>query len=295
MKTASRIFLFTGLFLVLAGSIGVPAYASNPPPPGLMGLMKQGKLDEARLALEARVKASPADLGAANDLALFLANMGEFEASRRALETALLANPESATAFRNLRELASQQFAESYAKAIGKTPPKKEPALNSNGLDPIAMKKAIDEGRTVLAAAEAARKAELARVELAKAEAAKAEAARLAAAMPKDDDVEKRLMAWAQAWSRKDFNAYSNFYSESFSIPAHKTRAAWLAFRKPRILGKKEIVVEVSDISITPRSAKEVEVRYNQRYESGSLRVRSRKTQVWVMEDGAWKIRAEQN
>ncbi len=260
-----------------------------------MGLMRQGKLDEARLALEARVKASPADLGAANDLALFLASMGEFEASRRALETALLANPESATAFRNLRELASQQFAESYAKAIGKPPPKKEPTLNSNGLDPIAMKKAIDEGRTVLAAAEAARKAELARVELAKAEAAKAESARMASATPKDDDVEKRLMAWAQAWSRKDFNAYSSFYSESFSIPAHKTRAAWLASRKPRIVGKKEIVVEVSDISISPRSAKEVEVRYNQRYESGSLKVRSRKTQVWVMEDGAWKIRAEQN
>lgn len=280
MKTAPRLILLTAFFCFLSGSIAVPALASTPPPSGLLTLLRQGKIDDARMALEARVKASPADLGAANDLALFLATVGDLEGSRKTLESALLANPESATAFRNLRELAGQQFSESYAKAIGKTPPKKDVALDSKGLDPVALKKAMDEGRVVIAAAEAVRRAELAKAER---------------PAQGGQDVEALLEAWAKAWSKKDFNQYASFYSDRFSIPAHKTRDAWLAFRKPRILGKKVIVVEVSNIVVTPRVAGEVEVKYDQRYESGTLRVRSRKTQVWVSEDNTWKIKLEQN
>ncbi len=280
MKTAPRLILLTAFFGFLIGSTAIPAFASTPPPSGLMTLLRQGKIDEARMALEARVKASPADLGAANDLALFLATAGDLEGSRKTLESALLANPESATAFRNLRELAGQQFSESYAKAIGKVPPKKDVALDSKGLDPIALRKAMDEGRVVIAAAEAARRTELAKVER------PAQGAQ---------DVQALLEAWAKAWSKKDFNQYAGFYSTRFSVPAHKTRDAWLAFRKPRILGKKDIVVSVSNIVITPRVAGEVEVKYDQRYESGALRVRSRKTQIWVAEDDTWKIKLEQN
>ena len=281
MKTAPRLILLTAFFCFLTGSTAIPALASTPPPIDLMTLLRQGKIDEARMALEARGRASPADLGAANDLALFLATDGDLEGSRKTLESALLANPESATAFRNLRELAGQQFSESYAKAIGKTPPKKDVALDSKGLDPVALRKAMDEGRVVIAAAEAVRRAELAKVVERPAQGVQ--------------DVQALLEAWAKAWSKKDFNQYAGFYSARFSIPAHKTRDAWLAFRKPRILGKKVIVVEVSNIVITPRVAGEVEVKYDQRYESGALRVRSRKTQIWVAEDDTWKIRLEQN
>ena len=85
MKTAPRLILLTAFFCFLTGSTAIPALASTPPPIDLMSLLRQGKIDEARMALEARVRASPADLGAANDLALFLATDGDLEGSRKTL------------------------------------------------------------------------------------------------------------------------------------------------------------------------------------------------------------------
>ena len=191
----------------------------------------------------------------------------------------MLANPESATAFRNLRELASQQFAESYAKAIGKTPPKKEPTLNSNGLDPIAMKKAIDEGRTVLAAAESCSQGRNWQgLSLQGQEAAKAEAARLAAC-----DAQRRRRREAPdglgaGLVPKRFQCLLELLQRILQHSRPQDTRSMAGLQKSRAsLARRRSSLEVSDISVTPDLQKKVEVRYNQRYESGSLRVRSRK------------------
>ena len=297
MKTALRISIPAHLVLLLAlpnaGVLASTAVASTAVGTEVLSLSRQGKLNEARAFLENRVKSAPDDLQAANDLAVFLAALGDLESSRRTLESALLANPQSAAAFKNLREVANQQFAENYSKAIGKSAPRKEASLASANLDPNTVKRAVDEGRAALAAAEAARKEALAREE---AEArARAAALAKASADKEGKSIEPLLRAWAKAWENKDFDRYASFYSAGFSIPSHPTLKSWLEFRKPRIVGKKQIVLELSNISVTRKSDSTAEVRFDQRYESGSLKVRSRKTQIWVSEGGSWKIQAEQN
>lgn len=284
----------------------------------IIDLIQTGQADQAIAALSDKLRAEPGNLDLANNLAVLLSGLGQTTQAREVLEQALLANPEAASTFKNLRELASLQFAESYAKALGQKPQPKKVALEAPlSLSPedIRQAQAVAEERArakaraeALAKAEAERQAKLAAAEAARlAQLAKADA--LAAAQPKPPQTKaepaavseaarqlpKRLEAWAAAWASKDFDRYAAFYAQSYRTDEHPSLDQWLRFRKPRIVNKGRIRVEVSNIDVSARNDGGFEVVYSQRYESGSLKVSSRKRQVWVVESGQWRIQAEQS
>jgi adhesin transport system outer membrane protein len=107
--------------------------------------------------------------------------------------------------------------------------------------------------------------------------------------------IEESVSAWVEAWSQKDFQRYANFYSEQFVTEKFSDRDAWLNHRKPRVLGKRTISIDISDLELLQRNDGPLEVQFVQFYQSGGLEVRSRKKLLFVQEDSGWKIIWEGN
>lgn len=258
--------------------------------------MNAGDFERAALLLKPMVEAQPANIGLANDYAYALARTQRDDEARKVLEHALGNNDQSAEAFANLREILSKQAAAAYSKALGRKAPNTPLALRRTGEGPPKP----PPPETLAGAGTSAVEAGLVpAVTLAEGAAPGASRDRLALAMNAVDDklseeVSNATRGWAQAWSAKDFDAYTGFYSSSFEPQSHSSIEEWRESRRPRILKAEKIMVQVSDFKVRPLSDKEVEVRFRQRYESGALKVNSLKTIVWVQEDSGWKIRKEE-
>lgn len=283
-----------------ASSTSVSAILSETRTKGLPATISQ---------LQSSLRQDPSNLIVANQLAILWAAAGDLDKSRETLEQALSLHPDAALAFLNLRELASQQFAQAYAKAIGQSPPSNALKLEAGGLELASVSAAATafdraEAERKAALAEAQRAAERLAQEQARAEAAKLAEAKIPPPMADSglrtpaqgaDAVIAALGQWAEAWSAKDFQKYSDAYSESFKNSQFSSKKSWLDFRRPRIIGKASITVELEAVKVDFISKDKVRASFNQRYESGNLKLNTRKNVVMVLENSQWRIQSEGN
>jgi ketosteroid isomerase-like protein len=100
---------------------------------------------------------------------------------------------------------------------------------------------------------------------------------------------------WASAWSSKDFVAYGSFYGDKFKTRQHRSKAVWLNFRKPRILGRNAIAVSVEDVQVKLLESGQAEVTFVQNYESGTVKDRSMKKMNVVQTADGWRIVSEES
>jgi len=267
----------------------------------IMLMAREGQLEQVAEQLKVELERDRSNLSLANRLAIIYAALGRIEESREALETALASNAVSAKTFENLKVLAGIQFARSYAQALGQpVPPNPQglETLDGDGLQVGALKQQLLAFEQAKAKAEAER---LAAERLAAQQRAAEKLAAERAARAKEEAsaraVEKMLTQWARAWSSVDFERYASFYDVSFSNDRFKTRADWLAFRKPRIVGKSSIRVELSDIEVQVTKSNQgltrAKARFSQRYESGRLRLNAPKEMDLVYRGNQWFIQSE--
>lgn len=292
-------------FLTAASCSGVWASAASVSPiqaSDVLRLIEEGQSAQAIEQLRQQLAQNPANLQIANQLAVVLTGVGQVDQARQVLENALLAHPEASQGFQSLRTIAASQFAESYAKAMGKpAPASSKLALTAQDLSTERVKKAVQvaKGREEERLRQAAMEAKLKAIEAARiAEPATVSTpSAVAAAKPASGRaaIEQRLQAWAKGWSSMNFDAYAEFYAESFKTSGYPSRTAWLQFRKPRIVNKPRILVEVSQVNIQMQGQEKATVRFLQRYEAGSLKLSSRKSQTWVLEGQEWRIQSESN
>ena len=294
------------------------APSSAPDNLSIMLMAREGQLERAAEQLRAEFDDDRANLALANRLAITYAALGRIEDSREVLETALASNTASAKTFENLKVLAGIQFARSYAQALGQpAPPNPQglDALDGDGLQVGALKQQLAAYEQAKIKAEADRLAaerlaaqQLAAERLAAerlaarqqaAERPSAEGATRAKEEATARAVETMLLQWAKAWSSVDFERYAGFYDVSFSNDRFKTRADWLAFRKPRIVGKSSIRVELSEVEVQLKKSSQGPTRakagFSQRYESGRLRLNVRKEMDLVYRGNQWFIQSEGN
>jgi hypothetical protein len=319
--------------------------------------IENGQIQSVKSRLQEELRKNPANLQAANDLAVVLIAENQSDAARGVLESALMAHPSAADAFKNLRELAARQYADAYAKAMGTQSKRKDEPIRGAQLESQQVKRAIAladakaqeaarQAKLAAERAEAERQAKLAaeQARLAAAEKTKREAEQqaaaakaaqvaqankpaepttLAAAKPaaqpapaatsatsaapaatepaapaaasSDDALKQAVLAWADSWEKKNFKKYAGFYSETFKASKFPTKAKWIDHRRPRVMNKGRISVRVDNIEVKAVSANTREVKFLQRYESGSLRVRTTKKQLWVLEGTSWRIRSEES
>jgi hypothetical protein len=284
------------------GALSISASPAASPSTELLRQIEEGQSSLVVERLSQALVKEPGNIELANQLAVVLTGLGQVDRARQVLEQALLANPQASSGFQSLRSIAASQFAESYAKAMGKAAPANSKlALSATDLSTDQVKKAAqvakarEDERVRLAALESRRKAaELARLTESKPSAVKPEPSAVKPANPKAE-IEQRLAAWAKAWAKMDFDGYAAFYAESFQTSKHESRAAWLEFRKPRIVNKPSILVEVSQVAIQVQGPSKATVKFLQRYEAGTLKLASRKSQDWVLEGTEWRIQSESN
>ncbi len=276
------------------------------------------------------VQKRPADASLANDYALALAQLGQLDAAREALEKGLAADPDTAILLANLREILTRQAAVSYAKAMGKRAPATQLALKSSpqfDLAPLVVAQAAprkDARVEVSVSPPAARNVKPTAPDLAAILASapvegkpppplkgvesrgqadvklvevdeKPRSAGAASARTVSEEVIDATKKWAKDWSSRDFQGYLSHYSEQFKSARFATRKEWEDFRRPRVDRPDPISVELSDFKVRALAGGKAEIRFRQRFDSRNLKLSTVRKVIWQKESDGWRILEEDN
>ena len=218
-----------------------------------------------------------------NNLAVIYAGQGQYDKARSALEQSIRTHPSYATAYENLGDVYAKLATQAYDKAL------QLDKSNTGAQNKLALVRDLTGGPVTIAAApkEAAKPPVVAAIEK--------PAPKPAPAAPSSDDVLKAVNAWAQAWSKKDADAYLSFYAKDFKTPGGEARAQWENTRRERIAAPKSIAVAVEQAKVTMQGSDQASVSFRQSYRSDKLKSSSRKTLVMTRADGRWQIREERS
>jgi ketosteroid isomerase-like protein len=116
-----------------------------------------------------------------------------------------------------------------------------------------------------------------------------------AAASPQDTVQAARAAVdqWAQAWSRRDLDAYFATYTPSFAVQG-MTRQAWMDLRRGQITKPKSIQIGVANLKLTAQGDT-AWAEFDQTRTSDGAVFKSRKTLELVRQGGRWLIARETN
>ena len=223
-----------------------------------------------------------------NNLAVIYASQGQYDRARAALEQSIRTHPSYATAYENLGDVYAKLASQAYDKAL------QIDSSNAAAKNKLSLTRELV-GRpapTVVAAApKEAAKPEPAPVEKPKPAAEKP----AAPAGDASEEVLKTVNGWAQAWSKKDADAYLAYYAKDFKTPGSEARDEWEKTRRARITAPKSIAVGVESAKVTMSGADRATVTFRQNYRSDVLKSNSRKTLVMVRANGRWQIVEEKS
>jgi len=221
-----------------------------------------------------------------NNLAVIYASQGQYDKARAALEQSIRTHPSYATAYENLGDVYAKLASQAYGKAL------QLDAANTGAQNKLSLVRELVREPGPKPAAVAAAPAK----EPAPKEAPK-EPAKAAAEKPADNTAEvmKTVDDWAQAWSKKDADAYLGYYAKDFTTPGGEARDAWEQGRRSRIDAPKSIAVGIESAKVTMRNPEQASVSFRQTYKSDKLSTKSRKTLELVKADGRWLIKEEKS
>ena len=206
-----------------------------------------------------------------NNLAVIYASQGQYEKARAALEQSIRTHPSYATAYENLGDVYAKLASQAYDKAL------QLDSSNSGAKNKLSLVRELVREPTVVAVVK---------------EPSKPKEPAKPAADP-SAEVLKAVNGWAEAWSKKDANAYLSYYAGDFKTPGGEARPAWEKTRRERIAAPKSIEVKVDSPKVTLRGSNEASVTFRQDYRSDKLTSSNTKTLELVMADGRWQIREE--
>jgi Flp pilus assembly protein TadD len=230
-----------------------------------------------------------------NNLAVIYASQGQYDKARVALEQSIRTHPSYATAYENLGDVYARLASQAYGKAL------KLDSSNAGAQNKLALVRDLvggspREAPTVLAAAP--RSAPVPQATSAK-PVAKLDAKPAPKPAMKPDaeaqDVLEAVTAWAEAWSRKDVDAYLASYAKDFRTPKGEPRDGWEKARRERLTAPKSIAVKIDFARVVDKGDGRVSVTFRQDYRSDLFSGSARKTLLMgKSEDGRWRILQEQ-
>src|SRR5574344_1091990 len=101
--------------------------------------------------------------------------------------------------------------------------------------------------------------------------------------------VQTAVQAWAKAWAAQDMGAYLGAYSPNFQPAGKQSRKAWERERRERIVGKRSISVQLSDLTIDVQKG-QATAKFQQAYKANNFQSNSRKTLTLEERNGKWLI-----
>jgi tetratricopeptide (TPR) repeat protein len=261
-------------------------------------LTEQGKSKDAIEIFTQLTKDYPELPEPYNNLAVIYASQGQYDKARAALEQSIRTHPSYATAYENLGDVYAKLASQAYDKAL------QLESSNAAAKNKLSLVRELV-GRPAPALVAAAPKPEAAKPEPVKPPVVAAvkpapapEKPKPALEKPAADptaDILKALNGWAQAWSKKDADAYLAYYAKDFKTPGGEARDAWEKTRRARVTAPKSISVSVTSPKVTMDGADRARVTFRQNYKSDVLKSNSTKMLVLVRSDGGWKILEEKS
>ena len=219
-----------------------------------------------------------------NNLAVIYASQGQYEKARVSLEQSIRTHPSYATAYENLGDVYAKLASQAYDKAL------QLDKSNAGAQNKLSLVREIARGPGPVAAAPPV---------VAQKEPEKPKPPAPAKPAPPADasaDVLKAVNGWAEAWSKRDVDAYLGYYAKDFQTPSGESRADWEKARRTRISGAKAISVGVGSPKVTMSGADKATVSFRQAYRSDSFKAVGGKTLVLVKSaDGRWQIQQEKS
>lgn len=103
--------------------------------------------------------------------------------------------------------------------------------------------------------------------------------------------IQTAIATWAKAWSQKDMGGYFAAYTRNFSS-SNMSRSQWEADRQLKILSKRTITVDISQLQISVNGDKAI-ARFQQVYTSDNFKGNSRKTLELSQQGERWLITRE--
>ena len=304
--------------------------AKNPKDPAMrfrrgVALSMLDRKAEALQVFQKLVEDHPEMPAPYNNLAVLYGSQGDYDKARAALVAAIRTNPQYATAYQNLGDVYAQLASQAYSKALQldksdtTVPPKlvllRELIANpGQAAAPTAVAVAtpapvpaprqtqvaiatpppapapapVVAPKPAPAPTVAVKPPAPAPVPVAKPAPAPAPVAS-ADAIP---DVSAAVHEWAAAWSHRDMGAYLGAYTPEYATGG-KSHKAWEEDRKARILPRKRIAVEISDLRVSVNGDK-AQAHFKQTYESDTLTTAGHKTLDLVRSpSGKWLIKQE--
>ena len=243
---------------------------------------EQGKTKEAIEIFTQLTKDYPELPEPYNNLAVIYASQGQYDKARAALEQSIRTHPSYATAYENLGDVYAKLASQAYDKAL------QIDSSNAAAKNKLSLVRELV-GRPTPTTAVAAAPKEPAKLAVVAAKPTTPPAADASA------EVLKAVDGWAQAWSRKDADAYLAYYAKEFKTPGGEARDSWEKTRRARISAPKSISVSLGSPKVTLSGADRATVTFRQNYKSDVLKSNNMKTLVLVKANGAWKILEEKS
>ena len=285
-----------------------------------IGLSQSGRTQDAISAFTKLTEDYPELPEPFNNLAVLYAQQGQYDKARNSLEMAIRTNPSYATAYENLGDVYAKLASQAYSRALqidtrSQVAPKlamirdlfpKDRAIQAAATgSPMPPAAAQPSTTAVVTSASSSTLSGAAGATPAPAPAPTKPAAvpetHVRPAEPKPEakpapssedearehDVAAAVRAWAEAWSKKDMEAYFAAYAREFN--PGKPRKAWEEERRARILSKGSISVHVNGLHVTVSGNRAV-AQFHQEYHAGALNVSSAKHLDLVRSGGTWLI-----
>jgi len=224
-----------------------------------------------------------------NNLAVIYAAQGQYDKARVALEQSIRTHPSYATAYENLGDVYAKLASQAYDKAL------QIDSTNKGAQNKLSLVRELVGGTAAAPVAIAQKPAEKPAAEKPKPVAEKPAAVQKPAAADAGAEVLAAVNAWAEAWSKKDADAYLSYYAKDFKTPGKESRADWEKGRRTRIGSAKVIKVAIGSPKVTMSGSNEATVVFLQTYQSDTFKSAGRKTLVMSKADGRWQIREEKS
>jgi tetratricopeptide (TPR) repeat protein len=208
-----------------------------------------------------------------NNLAVLYAEKGQFRLAKEILEQAIKTNPSYLTAHINLGDIFTKMASEAYNKAL------EIDKSNNIAITKLSMITQLfnynPNTKNTIMGSIIEKEEEGKTIQLSKKELKR--------------NILSLIENWKTAWENKNMKNYLKSYSSNFIYPNNMSRTQWEKYRTNRIIPKKIINIEITNIKIKFKKEK-IKVTFTQNYKSGKLNQTSNKSLTFIEEDGQWFI-----
>jgi len=205
-----------------------------------------------------------------NNLAMIYLAQGDYDRASQLLVEALNTHSSYAIAYDNLSQVYQGIASEAYRRAVSES---SEPSRYTHKIELTAITE-LETAPAQLPATESA------------------PAPTLVNFANQETRLIESVKSWAQAWSDKDFVAYTSFYTPQYRAK-FESHQQWLEQRRKRITRPGTINVEISDIQIKWRSEKRAFIDFKQAFDSPRYSDRVKKRLGFNLVGSEWKITEE--